>query len=82
MPRHAPRRARVIFHGVADRQITAMTDAELARLDPVLDEIAADPGIGTPRPGSLLREHRRGDARVVYYATALGTIVIVTYLEA
>ena len=60
-----------------------MTEAELARLDPVLDDLSTNPDLGTPLRGNpLLRDYRRGRVRVIYYATTLGMIIIVAYVEA
>ncbi|MEF3117562.1 hypothetical protein [Streptomyces chrestomyceticus] len=75
------RRALVTFHETAERQLAALADGNLARLDPVLDAIAADPEIGWPLADSLLREHQQDGVRVIYYATTLGTIIAVAYVE-
>ncbi len=75
------RRALVTFHETAERQLAALTDHDLARLDPVLDTIAAAPDIGRPLADSPLREHQQGGVRVICYATTLGTIIVVAYVE-
>jgi hypothetical protein len=83
LPKHGPRRAQIAFHEVAERQLAAMTVQELQRLDPLLVTIAINPKIGDPLPGApLLRDYREGSARVVYYATALGMVIVVAYAEA
>ncbi|MEU2789060.1 hypothetical protein [Streptomyces sp. NPDC007100] len=75
------RRALVTFHETAERQLAALTDDDLARLDPVLDTIAADPEAGRPLADSPLREREQDGVRVIYYATTLGTIIVVAYVE-
>ncbi|KWT63890.1 hypothetical protein ADL21_00615 [Streptomyces albus subsp. albus] len=75
------RRALVTFHETADRQLAALTDHDLARLDPALDAIAAAPEVGRRLADSPLREHQQDGVRVIYYATTLGTIIVVTYVE-
>ncbi|MEU7149169.1 hypothetical protein AB0B15_14205 [Streptomyces sp. NPDC045456] len=75
------RRALVTFHETAERQLAALTDDDLARLDPALDAIAAAPGIGRPLADSPLREYEQDSVRVIYYATTLGTIIVVAYVE-
>ncbi|MEU7095909.1 hypothetical protein [Kitasatospora aureofaciens] len=87
MPKHAAggRRAVVTFSAEAARQVRALEHKEAVRLDAALTIIAADPiGAAPPMPAApVLREFRGGDgARVIYYATVLGTVVVVAYLEA
>ncbi|MFD9630097.1 hypothetical protein [Streptomyces violascens] len=83
MPKHGPRRAVVTFHEVAERQLALLSDADLERLDPLLVAISINPKIGETVPESpLLRDYQQGTARVIYYATALGTIIVVAYVEA
>ncbi|WP_418961264.1 hypothetical protein [Streptomyces tritici] len=44
--------------------------------------IAADPGAGKAHAtASALRDYQHEGIRVVFYATALGSILIVTYVE-
>lgn len=80
MPKNR-RRALVTFHETAERQLAALTDDDLARLDTAVDAIAADPAIGRPLADSPLREHQQDSVRVIYYATTLGTIIVVAYVE-
>ncbi|MFC7306044.1 hypothetical protein ACFQVC_17685 [Streptomyces monticola] len=83
MPKHGPRRAQITFHEVAERQLAALSDEDLARLDPVLVDISINPKLGDPVPSSpMLRDYRRGSVRVMYYATALGMVIVVAYAEA
>ncbi|WP_030019352.1 type II toxin-antitoxin system RelE/ParE family toxin [Streptomyces monomycini] len=80
MPKNR-RRALVTFHETAERQLAALADDDLARLDPVLDAIADAPDIGRPLRDSPLREYQQNSVRVIYYATTLGTIIVVAYVE-
>lgn len=81
-PRHAPRRARIVFYDVAQEQIQAMTPSELGRLDPVLVAISKDPQVGVLTKHGSAREYIEGGVRVVYVPSALGTLVLVAYVEA
>jgi hypothetical protein len=81
LPKHGPRRALVTFHEVAERQLALMSDADLQRLDPLLVAISLDPKIGEPLPNSPLRDYQQGTARVIYYATTLGMVIVVAYTE-
>jgi hypothetical protein len=77
------RRATVLFHEVAERQLAEMDDADLARLDPHLDTIALDPknaGVQT-RPDSPVRDYAKDGVRIAFVPTVLGTIVLVAYVE-
>lgn len=83
MPKHAPRRARVVFLEPAATQLRALTTDELARIDTAVDGIALRPDAAKPhRTAPALRDHQGDGVRVIYYATALGSIVIVVYVEA
>jgi hypothetical protein len=81
-PKHGPWRARVLFDPVADRQIRSLSDSERVRLDKVIVQISADPTLGFQVPGRLERTYRRDGVVVVYLSTALGTVVLVLYVEA
>lgn len=85
MPQHS-RRARIAFTDSAAKQIEALTDeAEIRALDRALAVLSLDPDLGTPIPGTHaeLREYTDevDDVRVIYYVTALRTVVIVAYVE-
>ncbi|MFE2285491.1 hypothetical protein ACFXDJ_15120 [Streptomyces sp. NPDC059443] len=82
MGRHAPRRARIVFYDVAQEQIERMTQAERLRLDPPLVAISRNPEIGIPSKHDAIREHREAGVRILYVPTALGTLVLVAYVEA
>ncbi|MGW5529444.1 hypothetical protein [Streptomyces xanthochromogenes] len=79
---HHPRRARIIFYDVAQEQVEAMSPAELALLEPALDTIALNPGVGTVSKHAAYREYRGASVRILYVPTALGTLVLVAYVEA
>jgi hypothetical protein len=53
-----------------------------ARLDVLLSDISANPAIGAPDGSGLLRDYHRDGCRVLYVATALGSVVVVAYVEA
>ncbi|MFF0629890.1 hypothetical protein [Streptomyces sp. NPDC004296] len=56
---------------------------EIARLDAAVDVIAQRPDAAKPhRTAPALRDYQAGGVRLVFYATALGSIVIVVYVEA
>ncbi|MGW8726334.1 hypothetical protein ACWGNF_09985 [Streptomyces sp. NPDC055808] len=82
MGRHAPRRARIVFYDVAQEQIEKMTAAERLRLDPVLVAVSKDPEIGVLSKHGAIRDHREDGVRILYVPTALGTLVLVAYIEA
>ncbi|MET7563761.1 hypothetical protein ABZS95_26705 [Streptomyces sp. NPDC005479] len=82
MGKHAPRRARIVFYDVAQEQVERMTDAERVRLDFALAEISADPAIGAVSKHAAYREYARDGVRVLYVPSALGTLVLVAYVEA
>lgn len=64
-PKHAGgRRARIVWHDTALKQITAMTPTDRARLDPLLAAIAADPTASEPEPLRSAGWHRMFVARV------------------
>lgn len=81
-PKHAPWRAHILFHDVAEQQIADCTDEERARLDRAIDNVAANPNVADPIKGKLEREYRAYGTRVIYIPTVLGTIILITYVEA
>lgn len=82
-PKHAPRRARVVFDKPVEQRIARMAPDERVRLDRAIVAISIDPGQGKPLPANaLLRDYRVDDTRVIYFASALSTIVVVAYVEA
>ncbi|MFE7598104.1 hypothetical protein [Streptomyces sp. NPDC057494] len=59
-----------------------LSAAQTAVLDHTLNVIAADPGAGKQHAtASALRDYEHEGVRVIFYATALGSILIVTYVE-
>jgi len=84
--RHSQGRAWVFFSDSAARQIQAVTDETGVRaLDRTLADLSVDPALGTPIPGSHpeLRECADDvdDVRVIYYVTALRTVIVIAYVE-
>jgi hypothetical protein len=85
---HGPCRARVAFFDSAAKQLENITsEAELHALDRALVVVSVDPEVGEPIPGSAagpqLREYADEAERVrlLYWVTALKTVVVVAYLE-
>lgn len=83
MPKHARgRRPRIVFVEPAETQLRTLTTAQAARLDTALGVIGADPGaVKEHATAPALHDYQQDGIRVVFYATALGSILIVTYLE-
>ncbi|WP_328622585.1 hypothetical protein [Streptomyces sp. NBC_00354] len=82
MSKHGPRRARVVFYDVAQEQIERMSESERTRLDPVLVAVSRNPELGVASKHGSVREHRQDGVRVLYVPTALGTLILVAYVEA
>ncbi|MFE2584795.1 hypothetical protein [Streptomyces sp. NPDC059378] len=87
-PGHGPRRARIAFSDSAAKQLETLTsEAELHALDRALVVISVDPDAGAPVPdaatGPQLREYTDDveAVRILYFVTALRTVVIVAYIE-
>ncbi|MFF8610881.1 hypothetical protein ACF06X_33785 [Streptomyces sp. NPDC015346] len=71
-----------MFIEPAETQVRALSIAQAAMLDGTLNAIAADPDAAKPHAtASALRDYDFGGVRVIFYATALGSILIVTYVE-
>ncbi|MEU6460204.1 hypothetical protein [Streptomyces sp. NPDC047065] len=86
---HGPHRARITFSDAAAKQLEAITsEAELHALDRALVVISVDPHIGETLPGDSsgpqLRQYTDEIERVrlLYWVTALRTVVVVAYIEA
>ncbi|MET9097167.1 hypothetical protein ABZX72_34385 [Streptomyces cyaneofuscatus] len=82
------RRARIAFSDAAAKQVEAITsEAQLHALDRALVVISVDPEAGDPIPGGAtdprLREYTDTVERVrlLYWTSALGTVVVVAYIE-
>ncbi|MGW1116906.1 hypothetical protein ACWD5B_07325 [Streptomyces tanashiensis] len=59
-----------------------LSTTQTAVLDSTLNAIAADPGaVKQHATASALRDYEHDGVRVIFYATALGSILIVTYVE-
>ncbi len=84
----APRRARIAFNDSAAKQLEDLTtERELHALDRALVAISVDTEIGVPIPADgtspELRQYTDEieDVRVLYFVTALRTVVVVAYIE-
>ncbi|MGK5629140.1 hypothetical protein [Streptomyces sp. URMC 123] len=87
-PQHGPRRARIAFSDSAAKQLENITnEAELHALDRALVVVSVDPDVGEPIPGDTagpqLRQYTDDieQVRVLYFVTALRTVVVVAYIE-
>ena len=85
---HGPRRARIAFSDSAAKQLENFTrEAEIHALDRALVVISVDPDVGEPIPGDTAGPQLRQYAdeveavRVLYFVTALRTVVVVAYIE-
>ncbi|GAA2636515.1 MULTISPECIES: hypothetical protein [Streptomyces] len=85
---HPPRRARIAFSDSAAEQLEKITgEAEIHALDRTLVVISVDPEIGRPvaahTTGPQLRRYtdELEAVRVLYFVTALRTVVVVAYIE-
>ncbi|MFE3122947.1 hypothetical protein ACFXHD_05960 [Streptomyces hydrogenans] len=84
MPKHAHgRRPRIVLIEPAESQVRTLTTAQTVRVDAALNVIAAGPDEVKPHAtASALRDYQDDGVRLIFYATALGSILIVTYVEA
>ncbi|MFD9394761.1 hypothetical protein ACFWBB_29700 [Streptomyces sp. NPDC060000] len=83
-----PRRARIAFSDSAAKQLENITsEAAIHALDRALVVISVDPDAGEPIPGDTagpqLRQYTDEveAVRVLYFVTALRTVVVVAYIE-
>lgn len=86
--RHGRRRARIVFSDSAARQLDSITgEAELHALDRALVVVSVDPEIGEPIPTDTTSPQLRQyvddieRVRLLYWVSALGTIVVVACIE-
>ncbi|MFF8513206.1 hypothetical protein ACF064_34630 [Streptomyces sp. NPDC015492] len=69
------RRPRIVFIEPAETQVRVLTTKQTGRLDAALNVIAADPTDVKPHATtSALRDYQHDGLRVIFYATALGTL--------
>jgi hypothetical protein len=87
-PQHGPRRARIAFSDSAAKQLENITsEAEIHALDRALVVISVDPNVGEPIPADAAHPRLRQytddveHVRVLYFVTALRTVVVVAYIE-
>ncbi|WP_328303233.1 hypothetical protein OG389_35250 [Streptomyces sp. NBC_00435] len=85
---HGRRRARIAFSDSAAKQLETITsESAIHALDRTLVVISVDPDIGDPLPaqtgGPQLRQYADEieSVRVLYFVTALRTVVVVAYIE-
>ncbi|MFG3343457.1 hypothetical protein ACGF1Z_00140 [Streptomyces sp. NPDC048018] len=83
MPKHSHgRRPRIVFIEPAETQIRGLSTVQAAQLDAALNEIAADPAdVKAHATASALCDYQHSGVRIVFFATALGSILIITYVE-
>lgn len=83
-PNHSRRRAKVTFVEPAISQIDNLTAAQVNALDRAVVTLSARPDVGRLSPDGRLRDYRDDleELRVIYFVTALQTVVVVTYVEA
>ncbi|MER5859789.1 hypothetical protein ACFV2Z_34320 [Streptomyces sp. NPDC059688] len=86
-PRH-PRRARIAFSDSAAKQLENITsEGQIHALDRALVVLSVDPDVGEPIPGDSTAPQLRQytdeveNVRVLYFVTALRTVVVVAYIE-
>ncbi|MFI9630808.1 hypothetical protein [Streptomyces sp. NPDC052042] len=77
-PEHGARRSHVIMVEPALTQLAKLTASETHRLDRAIVAISVNPELGTEVPGTLLRDYADeiDGVRVIYYVTALRSIII------
>lgn len=79
---HGPRRARVAFSDSAADQLAKLGVMETLALDRAIVALSIDPELGTPIPDSVLRDYQDEDGvRLLYFLSALRSVVVVAYLE-
>ncbi|MFD4756342.1 hypothetical protein [Streptomyces sp. NPDC058426] len=85
---HGPRRARIAFSDSAAKQLESLTsEADIHALDRALVVVSVDPEVGEPIPGSAAGPQLRAytddieRVRILYWISALKTVVVVAYLE-
>ncbi|MEV6535865.1 hypothetical protein ACGFWD_40790 [Streptomyces sp. NPDC048448] len=85
---HGSRRARIVFSDSAAKQLENITsEAEIHALDRALVVISVDPDAGEPLPGDStgpqLRQYVDDVERVrlLYWVTALKTVVVIAFIE-
>ncbi|MFE7927570.1 hypothetical protein ACFU6S_02330 [Streptomyces sp. NPDC057456] len=85
---HGPRRARIAFSDIAAKQLETITsEAELHALDRALVVLSVAPDIGDAIPGDTVGPRLRQytdeleAVRILYFVTALRTVVVVAYIE-
>ncbi|MFD4862876.1 hypothetical protein [Streptomyces atratus] len=82
------RRARIAFSDSAAKQLENLTsEAEIHSLDRALVVVSVNPDVGEPLPGNTtgprLREYADEveHVRLLYWVSALDTVVVVAFIE-
>ncbi|MGW0423866.1 hypothetical protein [Streptomyces sp. NPDC003015] len=85
---HGLRRARIAFSDAAAKQLESITsEADIHALDRALVVLSVDPDAGVLIPGTAtgpqLRQYTDDieHVRILYFVTALRTVVVVAYIE-
>ncbi|MEU0032120.1 hypothetical protein [Streptomyces sp. NPDC006335] len=85
---HGPRRARIAFSDAAAKQLENISsEADIHALDRALVVLSVDPDAGILIPGTTagpqLRQYTDDveHVRILYFVTALRTVVVVAYIE-
>lgn len=80
-PKHGPRRAQVIFDDVARAQIEKLSLTEVMKADRAIVAVSVNPWLGDQVGRTPLRKYEEDGVVLIYTTTALGSIIIVAYLE-
>ncbi|MEV5012484.1 hypothetical protein [Streptomyces sp. NPDC055692] len=87
-PQRGPRRARIAFSDSAAKQLENISsEAEIHALDRALVVVSVDPDVGEALPGDSVGPQLRQytdeveRVRLLYWVTALRTVVVVVYIE-
>jgi hypothetical protein len=76
------RRPRIVLIEPAETQVRVLTTTQVARLDTALTTLAEAPDeVKQHATAAALRDYQHDGIRIIFYATALGSILIVTYIE-
>lgn len=85
MARRTPRRAKIAFTDSAATQIGTLAEDEIHALDRALAALSVDPEMGSPIPGSEPELRRYDDdvddVSIIYFPTALRTVIVIAYIE-
>ncbi|OIV36083.1 hypothetical protein BIV57_18155 [Mangrovactinospora gilvigrisea] len=82
-PKHGqPRRAAIRLSEEAEAQVEKLAPQEVLAVERALAALAVAPDLGEQLPNGF-RDYRHDEhVRILYFLTALRTIVVVAYIEA